>query len=62
MACPVTIDGTAVNWPRGAGDTRQIEKALIWHIIHPRRLPKMGIVLFDSGSRNGEPDNPDSLP
>ncbi len=33
LACPVTIDGTAVNWPRGAGDARQIEKALMAY--HP---------------------------
>ncbi len=33
-----------------------------WHVIHPRRLSRMGTVLFDSGSRNGEPDDLDSLP
>ena len=27
-------------------------------VIHPRRLPKMGTVLFDSGPRDGLPDEP----
>ena len=29
-----------------------------WYVIHPRRLLKMGIVVFDSGSRDGVPDAP----
>ena len=29
-----------------------------WHVIHPRRLLKMGTVVFDSGSRDGVPDAP----
>ena len=35
---------------------RQPDRKGPWHVIHPRRLTKMGIVLFDSGSRDGEPD------
>ena len=29
-----------------------------WYVIHPRRLLKMGTVVFDSGSRDGVPDAP----
>ena len=29
-----------------------------WYVIHPRRLLKMGSVVFDSGSRDGVPDAP----
>ena len=29
-----------------------------WYVIHPRRLLKMGMVVFDSGSRDGVPDAP----
>ena len=35
---------------------RQSDRKGLWHVIHPRRLTKMGTVLFDSGSRDGEPD------
>ena len=35
---------------------RQPDRKGPWHVIHPRRLTKMGTVLFDSGSRDGEPD------
>ena len=27
-----------------------------WNVIHPRRLTKIGTVLFDSGTRDGKPD------
>ena len=27
-----------------------------WYVIHPRRHLKMGSILFESGARNGEPD------
>ena len=36
---------------------RQPDRKGPWNVIHPRRLQKMGNVLFDSGSRDGEPDN-----
>ena len=36
---------------------RQPDRKGPWNVIHPRRLEKMGTVLFDSGSRDGEPDN-----
>ena len=35
---------------------RQPDRKGPWHVIHPRRLTKMGTILFDSGSRDGEPD------
>ena len=35
---------------------REANQSGPWNVIHPRRLPKMGKVLFDSGPRDGEID------
>ena len=36
---------------------RQSDRIGPWHVIHPRRHLKMGDILFESGARDGEPDN-----